>query len=97
MTRVQLTALSADIMELREHSGFFFEYDCDDVMELRELCNDERIQTITMLGDKEWLMPLLMSGIKGIDRIVPIGASMDFDLLWDGYDLSERFSRTVTL
>lgn len=72
-------------------------YDCDDVMELRELCNDERIQTITMLGDKEWLMPLLASGIKGIDRIVPIGASMDFDLLWDGYDLSERFSRTVTL
>lgn len=95
VTRVQLTALPADIMELREHSGFFFEYDCDDVMELRELCNDERIQTITMLGDKAWLMPLLASGIKGIDRIVPIGASMDFDLLWDGYDLSERFTRRV--
>jgi hypothetical protein len=36
-------------------------------------------------------------GIKGVDRIVPIGKTMDFDLIWDGYDLIERFTRTIDL
>ena len=39
---------------------------------------------------------LLESGIKGIDRIVPVGQTMDFDLIWDGYDLSRDLTRVVT-
>ena len=32
----------------------------------------------------------------GIDRIVPIGRTLDFSLVWDGYDLIGMLSRTVT-
>ena len=39
--------------------------------------------------------PLLESGVKGIDRIVPIGHTMDFDLLWDGYDLVSQMTRVI--
>ncbi len=42
-------------------------------------------------------LPLLEKGAKGIDRIVPIGKTMDFDLLWDGYNLPEFFTRTIVL
>jgi len=34
---------------------------------------------------------------RGIDRIVPIGHSLDFNAIWDGYDLVEQFSRKVTI
>jgi hypothetical protein len=30
---------------------------------------------------------------NGIDRIVPIGKTTDFNLIWDGYDLINVLSR----
>ena len=37
------------------------------------------------------------SNLKGIDRIVPIGQTLDFSLYWDGYDLISQMSRVVTI
>lgn len=37
-----------------------------------------------MIGDKAWLNPLIESGVRGIERVVPIGKTMDFDLSWLG-------------
>ena len=34
---------------------------------------------------------------QGIDRIVPIGKTMDFSLIWDGYDLIETLSRKIEI
>lgn len=34
---------------------------------------------------------------KGIDRIAPIGKSMDFALVWDGYDLIREMSRKQSI
>ncbi len=93
--RIQVQALTADLQEHFENSGFFYEYDCDDIMDLRELCNDTKCQTVGYLGDREAFLPLLQSGIRGIDRIVPIGRTMDFDLIWDGYDLPAMLTRLV--
>ena len=97
LLRLRVSRLSGELIALRDKSGFFFEYDCDDLTELRELCLDDRCQTLSFFGDKEKLMPLLKSGIRGIDRIVPIGHTMDFDLIWDGYNLPERLTRTISL
>ena len=84
-------------MNYRENSGFFFEYDCDDILDIRAVCDDKRCQTIGLLGSTELLKPLFESGVKGIDRIVPIGKTMDFDLIWDGYDLPTMMTRKVVL
>lgn len=95
--RITVPALTEALLDHTGNSGYFLEYDCEDILELREICNDRRCQTITYLGDTKRLAPLLSSGIKGIDRVVPMGKSMDFDLLWDGYNLYERLTRVIQI
>ena len=66
-----------------------------DILEIKDLCNDKRCQTIAYIGNPEMITPLLNAGVKGIDRIVPIGKTMDFDLIWDGYNIPSLFTRIV--
>ena len=94
---VQIPTITEHLMDLKNNCGYFFEYDCEDALELKPLCNDKRCQTIGLLGDAEKLKPLLLSGIKGVDRVVPIGKTMDFDLIWDGYDLTSQLTRVITV
>lgn len=93
--RVSIPRITDFLMDFRDNSGYFYEYDCKDIMDLIPLCNDKRCQTIGYIGDSQVLKPLIQSGIKGIDRIVPIGKTMDFDLIWDGYNLPSLMTRTV--
>lgn len=97
IVRVQVQELAESLMEYRDNSGYFYEYDCKDILELWPLCNDKRCQTIAYLGDKELFQPLLQSGVKGIDRIVPMGKTMDFDLVWDGNQLPSMMTRTIAV
>lgn len=97
IVRVKVPTIAENLMDLKDNSGYFFEYDCDDILELRPLCNDKRCQTVALLGDSAILQPLLDSAPRGIDRIVPIGKTMDFDLVWDGYNLVESLTRTVAV
>ena len=30
-----------------------------------------------------------------VDRVVPMGHTMDFDLIWDGYNLVNQLTRVV--
>lgn len=95
--RVAVPRISQNLMEYKDNSGYFFEYDCTDIIELRDLCDSKRCQTIAYIGDKDMILPLIRSGVKGIDRVVPVGKTMDFDLIWDGYDLSALLTRTVVM
>ncbi len=95
ITRISIKEIAPGLMDHRDNSGFFFEYDCSDIMDIIPLCADSRCQTIGYIGDKGMFEPLIHSGIRGIDRIVPIGKTMDFDLIWDGYDLVDMLTRKV--
>lgn len=95
--RIGIDRITDEIIDRRGNSGLFYEYDCDDIMELRELCDDRRVQTVGYIGDAGMFEPLFDSGIHGIDRIVPVGKTMDFDLIWDGYDLYERLTRQIAV
>ena len=97
IVRIRVPEITEELMNFKESCGYFLEYDCEDVKELIPLCNDSRCQTIAFIGDKAMLMPLLMSGVKGIDRIVPVGKTLDFDLIWDGNNLYERLTRIISL
>ncbi len=97
IVRVKVDELTSDLMNFKDNSGYFFEYDCSDIMDLESICNDKRCQTVAYLGDGSVLLPLIKSGIKGIDRVIPIGKTMDFDMIWDGYDLLSLLSRTVVI
>lgn len=97
IVRVVVPEIFRDLMEYKDNSGYFFEYDCADIMELRDLCDNKRCQTIAYIGDKDMVLPLIRAGVKGIDRVVPVGTTMDFDLIWDGYNLPALLTRTVTI
>lgn len=77
--------------------GTFFEYDLESLNELSPIL-DNRIQTITYYGvqPQRILDFVIQNGIKGVDRIVPVGKALDFDFKWDGYDLPRTLSRVVT-
>ena len=95
--RVSVSVLKNELTECIDNSGYFYEYDCGNVMEIEPLCNNRHCQTIGMIGDRKWLMPLLMSGVKGVDRVVEIGKTMDFDLVWDGYELIHQMTRRIAV
>lgn len=97
VVRVKVPEITLKTKELMDNSGYFLEYDCKDIMEMKTLCDDKKCQTLAYIGEKELLMPLIQSGIKGVDRIVPIGKTMDFDLIWDGYNLFERLTRVIKI
>lgn len=58
---------------------------------------DKKCQTISLLGDRKCLLPLIKSGIKGVNRVVGIGKTMYFSLIWDGYDMVRSLTRVVTI
>ena len=60
---------------------------------------DRADQTLTHFGIPE---PQLRSFIeslngRGIDRVVPVGEALSFDVVWDGFDLFDSFSKLVHL
>lgn len=95
IVRMNVKQMSSSLMELKENSGYFFEYNCDNILELKDVCDDLRCQTISYIGDKTMFGPLLKCGVSGIDRIVPIGKTMDFDFMWDGHNLFEKLTRII--
>ena len=97
IVRINVPKITNCLMNYRDNSGYFYEYDCKDILEIKELCNDKRCQTIAYVGDSQVVLPLIKSGVKGIDRVVPMGKTMDFDLIWDGYNLPALLTRTVVL
>jgi hypothetical protein len=60
---------------------------------------DEKMQTLSYWGvSEEALLKLIQNpSIKGLDRIVPVGKSLDFAENWDGYQLLTQLSRIVTV
>ena len=97
IVRVKVPEIMENLMDYRDNSGYFYEYDCKDILEIKDLCNDKRCQTIAYIGDSKAVLPLIEAGVKGIDRVVPMGKTMDFDLIWDGYNLPALLTRTVVL
>ncbi|MDY3242741.1 MAG: hypothetical protein SOX38_02290, partial [Candidatus Limiplasma sp.] len=57
-----------------------------------------RVQTLSYLGlsPEELSRFVLENGLTGVDRIVPVGHTMDFALTWDGYDLIQTLSRKIS-
>ena len=98
VTRISVEKLDKELMEYKYNSGFFFEKDIEDLCEIADVC-DVRCQTLTYYGVKEEDFVSFLEKARpiGIDRIVPMGKSMDFALVWDGYDLIRQMSRKVTI
>lgn len=84
------------ITNLRGKFGLFFEYETVNLGELAEKI-DETVQTCVYYGmEKEELRKFVVENqLTGIDRIVPMGSSLDIGPIWDGYDVISNLSRII--
>lgn len=96
--RVNNKSVHENLEHFNCNSGFFNEVSISSLDELSPIIN-RKFQTIGYLGFKKdelesWLK---RNRLLGVDRIVPLGRSMDFSLFWDGIDLISAFSRRIEI
>lgn len=97
LIRIQVDEVKADLLQYRNNSGYFMECVIKRFEEMLPICNQSQCQTLSYYGPlKEKLMDFIFEyKPKGVDRMVPMGKTMDFELIWDGYDLIRCLSRIV--
>lgn len=96
VSRVRLSELPQNVADYACAGGCYLEYDTEKLNDIAPIVS-QKFQTLSYLGfDAADLQRLVVeNGLSGIDRIVPVGKTADFGLVWDGYDLIESMSRAV--
>lgn len=78
--------------------GYFYQLLSTDLSILSKIIT-EKYQTLTYYGFEVNFFQnfILENQIKGIDRIVPLGRSMEMSYLWDGYNLLRTLTRIIDI
>lgn len=94
--RMKLEDLPYDLVSVRGVGGYFNEYDASSLDEIAPIVT-RKFQTLSYYGiEKIDLQQFILTHrLVGIDRCVPIGKTLDFDVVWDGWDLIASMSRVV--
>ena len=94
--RVAVDRLFPELMDYKMGGGYFFEYEMEKLEELIPILG-KSCQTISYYGwDSSRIQDMVFqSGVRGVDRIVPLGHTMDLAFIWDGYHMIETMSRVV--
>lgn len=97
ISRIEAGCLKMSIIDYRCPGGSFFEYSSERIDDLQYIARSRKVQTVAYYGDlKDMIREFAIKwGFLGVDRIVPIGKTADFSLVWDGHDLILDMSRIV--
>lgn len=97
VTRIRFPSLDNHPFEAHCGGGLFFEVYVTDLTKINTIFS-RNIQTVAHYGfSKKSLLKWILNSSVAPDRFVPIGKALDFDVVWDGYDLLESFTREVVL
>jgi len=98
INRVKISSLDEVSEDLHCGTGLFYELEAESLENLLPYITKKH-QTIAQYGfSKQELVDLIYNNMpEGIDRIVPIGKSLDFSYIWDGYDLFRSFCREIEI
>lgn len=98
LVRIEIAELKQGIDDFKSDSGLFYEFLAQNINQVSPAINN-KFQTLSYFGiNPSAALHLVKSmGISGIDRIVPIGQTLDFDLIWDGYELPVFFTRAISV
>ncbi|MCX4268316.1 MAG: hypothetical protein OSJ62_06580 [Lachnospiraceae bacterium] len=96
--RIKIESLNQTILNNIGNSGFFYEYDVSNISEILPICTWE-LQTLSYIGfNGDSLRELILSNAPdGIDRIVPVGHTMNFGFVWDGRDIVRDMTRKISM
>jgi hypothetical protein len=82
------------------HSGLnvFFVVKIGDINDLL-LHDSEKLQTLSYFGyAKDEVRDFVLNNpLIGIDRVVPLGRALDFDVVWDGINILQNLTRLVNI
>ena len=94
--RIKMDKNLLDVDTMANKYGTFIEVKALILDELKEIVS-VKIQTVVYYGlnSAEILDFVFRNGLKGIDRIVPLGLALEMDKTWDGYDLPLTMSRKI--
>ncbi len=94
--RMRLEELPYDLVSIRGVGGYFNEFDATSIDEIVPIVT-RKFQTLAYygVGKTELQHFILKHRLVGIDRCVPIGKTLNFDVMWDGWDLIMTLSRLV--
>jgi hypothetical protein len=96
---LKLIELNSDTDESKLHGcggGYFYFKHIESTNSLKCLYNP-KVQTISYFGLSNDDLRILIdeSNGEGIDRIVPMGQALNFNYIWDGYNLFDELSKKV--
>lgn len=95
---INLKSLNQNNHEMRGKWGFFYEFETDKLEKINKFIN-KKYQTLTYFGLKKISISKFVkkNKLKGIDRIVPIGQSLNMNFFWDGYDINRILTRVIDI
>jgi hypothetical protein len=97
LTVVELAALE-DVREEASGGGFLYSAHVAEAEELTAfLCRKDQTIAYSGFGRDELLELAQMLSVRGVDRFVPVGSALDFDFIWDGFDLPGQMLRYVRI
>jgi len=97
--RAELPELQEEMPLSHTNCGYFNEVYISELKVLLPWMDSSKFQTISYFGiNPDAISKLILEfGIKGVDRIVPVGATADFSPYWDGYNLVLSLSRNLSV
>ena len=95
---LELKKLDQKNHEFRGKWGFFYEFEAINLNQIKNFINN-RYQTLSYFGIEKKILKnfIFKNYLKGIDRIVPIGQTLDMNFFWDGYDINKILTRVIDI
>ena len=95
---LELKKLDQKNHEFRGKWGFFYEFEAFNLNQIKNFINN-RYQTLSYFGIEKKILKnfIFKNYLKGIDRIVPIGQTLDMNFFWDGYDINKILTRVIDI
>jgi hypothetical protein len=86
------------IRESHPGNGLFLEMKKHSIDEIaKEIRGIDQTLSYIGLSKKDITNLVMQISNRGVDKIVPVGKALDFNIIWDGYDLVEQFSRKIVI
>ncbi len=97
LIRINLKKLDKKIDKLKGKWGLFYEFNNKNKF-IINLPFSKKYQTMTYFGYKKNEIEKMIdnSNIHSLNRLVPVGSSLDMNLYWDGYDIVSTLTRKIS-
>lgn len=97
LIRINLKKLDKKIDKLKGKWGLFYEFNNKNKF-IINLPFSKKYQTMTYFGYKKKEIEKMInnSNIHSLNRLVPVGSSLDMNLYWDGYDIVSTLTRRIS-